>query len=266
MNILRQEVKMMRTGSLIWFGVLGALALMYIGLYPTFSSDAAQTRELFSHVPPAFKAAFNLDVDTLLSFLGFFAFTFTNLTLAAGIYAMHTGVSVMSREQRSKTTDFLLTKPRSRTNVFVQKYLAGLGAVVLVWAGFFAVSFVLAKAFGGGDFGLDRFSMLLVALLIIEVWLYTFGVFLTQVMKRLRSTVPVTLAATFGFFMVGMLGAIINEPKLSYFSPFKFFDFVAIASGKGYDAVYLLVAFVSMFVAGGVAYLLYVKRDEKAVA
>lgn len=264
MNIFRQELRMMRTGAIVWGIVLCGLALMYIGLYPAFSSDATQTRELFSHIPAAVKSAFNIDVDTLLSFLGFFAFTFTNLSLAAGIYAVHTGVSVLSREQRSKTTDFLLTKPQSRAKIYLQKFFAGFSLIVAVWAVFAVISFLLAKLFGAADFNVTRFMLLMIALLIVELWLYVFGLFLTQVMKRLKATIPITLAATFGLFMIGMVGAIINEPKLYYFSPFKFFDYVNIASGKGYELKYMIVAVVTMLAAGIASYLIYVKRDQKA--
>jgi len=266
MNVFGRELRMLRTSTLLWVVALCGIVLMYIALYPTFSSDAELTRKLFDNFPPAFKAAFGINVDTLLSFLGFFAFTFTNLTLFASIHAMHTGVSILSRESRSKTTDFLFSKPRSRTNLFVQKYIAGIAVVVTTWVVVTLAAFWLAKAFGAGDFDTGRFGQLMGALLILQVWFFACGMLVTQLWPRLKSTIPITLAVTFGFFMLGMLGAILEDARLRYVSPYKFFDFVGIASGNGYEMAYVMVTVVS-FVAMVVAtYTLYVKRDTRAVA
>lgn len=255
---------MMRAGWVIWILALCGVLLMYIALYPTFSGDAEVTKKIFESVPPAIKTALKIDVDTLLSFLGFFAFTFTNITLMAAIHAMHTGVSILSRETRSKTTDFLLSKPRSRTSIFVQKYCAGLFVVLVTWGVMTAAVFGFAKAFGAGDFSIGRFALLMLALFIIQLWFFACGMFAAQIMRRLRSTIPVTLAVVFGFFMVGMLGAILGDEKLRYLSPFQFFDYVDIVAGKGYEPVYGIVAAVSFAAMLAVTYLLYVKRDVKA--
>lgn len=266
MNVFGRELKMLRLSTLIWAVALSGIVLMYISLYPTFSSDAELTKKMFENFPPAFKAAFGINVDTMLSFLGFFAFTFTNLTLFASIHAMNTGVSILSRESRSKTTDFLLSKPRSRTSLFVQKYLAGIAVVFVVWMIVTIVAFGLAKAFGAGDFDVWRFGQLMGALLILQMWFFACGMFVTQLRPKLKSTIPTTLAVTFGFFMLSILGAILGDEKLRYVSPYRLFDYIGIASGSGYEMVYVVIAavtFVAMFVA---TYLIYARRDTKAVA
>jgi ABC-2 type transport system permease protein len=104
------------------------------------------------------------------------------------------------------------------------------------------------------------------AMLIIQLWFYVFGLAISQIMRRIKSTMPTTLAAVFGFFAVGMLGAILNEQSLRYVSPFRFFDFVGIASGKGYEVPLVVTACLSMIAAWVLSYVIYTKRDIKAVA
>ncbi len=264
MNVFLQELKMLRVGAVLWILALCGIVLMYTALYPTFSSDAELTKAMFANLPAAIKAALKIDVNAMLSFLGFFAFTFTNITLFAGIHAMHTGVSILSREHRSKTTDFLLSKPRSRSSVFIQKYTAGLTVIVGTWAAVTVSAFVLGKVFGAGDFSLQNFSFLMLALLMIQLWFFACGTLVAGLLRRIRSTIPVTLAVTFGFFMVGMLGAILGDAWLRYLSPFKFFDFVDIAAGKGFELVYVLVAAISFVVMIVMTYVMYTKKDVKA--
>lgn len=266
MNVLRHELRMMRTGMLVWMVALAGIVLMYIAIYPVFSSDAEATKKLFENLPPAFKTAFSIDVDTLLSFLGYFAFTFVNLTLFAGIHAMHTGLSVLSREQRSKTTDFLLSKPRSRASLFLQKYLAGLIAVILTWGVVTVSAYGFAKAFGAGEFSLPNFILLMLALLMVQLWFFACGAFTAQVMRKVKSTIPITLGVVFGFFMIGMLGALLGDEKFRYFSPFKFINYLDVAAGKGYELVYIIVAVVTFVVMAVASYVIYTKRDIKAAA
>lgn len=257
---------MMRGGWVLWIGALCGALLMYIALYPTFSSDAEATRKLFASLPPAISDALGIDVVTMLSFLGFFAFTFTNLTLIAAVHAMHTGLSVLSREARSKTTDFLLTKPSSRTNAFVQKCAAGLLVIVVTWAAMTAAAFGFAKAFGAGDFSVRRFVLLMLAMLIVQLWFFVCGVFVAQCLPRLKATIPTTLAVVFGFFITGMLGAILNDEYLRYLSPLRFFDYVSIAGGNGYELSYLGIAVITSVAMLATAYTLYVRRDVRAAA
>lgn len=255
---------MMRWSTIIWIAALAGVVLMYLSIYPTFAHDANLTKTLFDNFPPAFKAAFSIDVDTLLSFLGFFAFTFTNLTLIASIHAMYTGVNLLSRESRSKTTDFLLTKPRRRATIYCQKLCAGVTIIVVTWGILYGTAFGLAKAFGAGNFNVHYFTLLMLSLLIVQLWFLICGFLAAQQLPRLKSTIPVTLAVVFGFFMIGMLAAIINDTHLRYFSPFKFFNYVDIVAGKGYELVYLVIAGISVLVMLVASYILYTKRDVRA--
>lgn len=266
MNILRRELAMLRSSTLLWMLALSGVVLMYLSIYPTFARDADLTKRLFDAFPPAFRDAFSIDVNTLLSFLGFFAFTFTNITLIASIHAAYAGVTLLSRESRSKTTDFLFSKPRSRASIFVQKVLAGLLVILLVWLVLVGVSFGLARAFGAGEFSLRDYLLLMVALLVVQLWFYVAGLFMTQLLPRLKSTIPATLAVTFGFFMVSMLAAILGDERFRYFSPFRFFNYVDIAAGRGYEPVYLIIAGVSACIMLGATYVLYTRRDTRAVA
>lgn len=255
---------MMRSSWIIWVIVICGLGTMYMAVYPAFSNDADAVRKIFSNVPPSVRSGLGLDIEALLSFLGFFAFTFLNITLAAGIHAMLTGLGIFSREQRSKTTDFLLSKPRTRTNLFIQKFLAGLVTILGIWVIFSVVMFVLTRLFGAGDFSLKRFAGILFGMLAVQLWLYVFGIFVSQLMKRMKTTVPTALAVVFGFFLVGVVGAILNEPKARYFSPFKFFDYVGMAAGKSYEPVYIIIAASTTVLFGTLAYMLYRKRDIRS--
>ncbi len=266
MNVFWQELKMMKNLMIVWVIVLVALVLVYISLYPAFSRDVETVKSLFTNIPPAIRDAVHLSDQAFLTFLGFFAFTFTQLTLAAGIYAMHLGISVLSREPRSKTTDFLMTKPKGRATLFMQKFLAGLTAIVLVWLATVGASFELAKLFGEGDFPVDRFVLLMLALLLVQLWLYSFGLAISQLLRQVKSTISVTLAVTFGFFIINILGGMLHEQSLRYLSPFSFFNYQDIAAGKGIELSFLLAATATMISAVTVAYVIYTKRDVRAAA
>lgn len=219
---------------------------------------------MFESLPAQVKSALGINVDIMLSFLGFFAFTFTNITLAAAIYAAYSGVMQLSREPRAKVTDFLLTKPRTRSSLFRQKLTAGLGTLTVVWVVFTVTSFVFAKLFGAGDFSLQNFIILMLALYVVMMWFFSCGLFISQIVRRVKAPLSITLAVVFGFFLVGMVGAIMDEPKVRYLSPFRFFDYVSIVAGNAVELRYMVLSLVTILVMVASSYFIYTKRDVAA--
>lgn len=265
MNVFRQEVAFARTLSIVWAFVLIGLSLMYAAIYPTFAHDASAMRDVFAHIPEQVRAVLSIDVNAMLTFLGFFAITFTNLSLFGSIYAMYTGLSIFSREARNKTTDFLLTKPRTRSSIFIEKFLAGFTLVVIVWIVLTVVTFALAKIFGAGDFSVTRYFMMMAGLLMTQVWFYAAGIATSQLVGKVKAVISPTLTVTFGFFMVGVVGSIVGVHALRYLSPFKYVDYVQLATGHQYAASYLIAGAVGVVAFVIISWRRYVQRNERAV-
>lgn len=262
-SVFYNELRLSRGMVIGWTCAIVALALVYMSVFPAFSQDAAAVRSVLGHMPPAVRSAFKIDIETMLSFLGFYSFTFTLLTLLGGFAAVGLGLGIFSREERSKTTDFLLSKPVKRREVFFAKISAGLLLLLLMVGVFTIAEYGFIHWFDVGAYDTDRFLRLQFVYLLIVVWLYGFGVVVSQLV-RIRSVIAATLGIVFSFFVVGIVGAIVGDETFRYISPFKAIDVMQVAAGAQLDLGYAWLL-AAVFGAGLVyAYYVYTRREVRA--
>ncbi len=265
MNIFLQELKMMRSSLLAWTSTFLLLNLMFFSLYPVFHQDVAASQALLEKFPPAVKQMFSINFDTFFSFLGFYIYTFTFISLIAAIQALNIGLSLLSKEVSSKTSDFLLSKPVSRTRIFTAKVLAGVGVLLATITLFTLAGLGLSYAFNVGDYSIGSFLLINLALFLTQLVFLSVGLVLSQVIRRLRSVISVSLGVAFGFFALDLIGSISEDEKFRYFTPFKFFDYTNIAQTGGYQISSIVLVVVSLLLTGGAAYYLYTRRDARSV-
>ncbi|NCU41010.1 ABC transporter permease, partial [Candidatus Saccharibacteria bacterium] len=122
MNVFRYELKSSRFSTTLWIIAILSLVALYMSIYPAFAKDATAILDILKNLPPAAKQITGLGTDLeLFSFLGFLASIFPFITLIGAIQASVMGFTILSKETVAKTTDFLLTKPKTRTSIFWQK-------------------------------------------------------------------------------------------------------------------------------------------------
>ena len=132
MNMFLHELKAYRKSTIIWSVALAGIVIVFLSMFPAFSSNTEELKKLLENLPLALRNAIGLSLDTIGSLLGFYStLTFLYITLCGAIQAMNLGTSIVSKEVREKTADFLLTKPVSRVQILTAKLLAALTSLVI---------------------------------------------------------------------------------------------------------------------------------------
>lgn len=265
MNMWLHEIKSYRNATLIWAGTLAGLVLLLMSLYPSFARDADAFREVLESMPEAVMKGIGVQLDSIASLLGFYSYIFLYVVLAGAIQAMHIGVSILSKESREKTADFLLTKPVTRGAVFGAKVLAALTLLVAtnvayVAAASFIASVVKLESFDYGAFLLVSLSLLLTQLVFLAI-----GVAAALLLPRMKTVLPVALGTVFGFFAISFIGASTGDGKLRYFTPFQYYDRAYIVEHGGYEPEFLVMSVVIIAACVIYAVFKYLKRDVHAV-
>lgn len=269
MNILRFELRMLRSSTTYWIIGLVLLVAIYMSVYPAFSRDVDTLRQFYANLPAAMKGAMGLEhlsTDTEFSFLKFYGNIFPFFMLAGGIQAMTIGLGLLSREPRAKTTDFLLSKPITRTRVFLAKLTAGSLVLLFTSVIFIASSFLIAKLVGAGEFSEKTFLMESVVFLYVQFWFLAIGFLAAMLLKKVKSVASTSLAVTLGLFLAGMLGIAIGEEKVRYVTPFKSVDFLYLVDNVRYEWQYLAAGVTIIIFSLVFAYVVYVKRDVPTAA
>lgn len=262
MTIYLFELKAGLKKTIAWSLALSLLLLLFMSMFTLFKQDAADTIKIFEGFPPAFRSAFGMYLDKFFTIPGFYAFIFGYASLCGGIQAMHYGLEVITKEQRMKTADFLMTKPVKRAEVLMAKLLAELSLIVLTNLVFVGVSWLMAITVSQGEtFDGTAFNLIALSMFLIQLFFLLFGIMVGSLSKRMKSVLPTTLGLVFLFYATSMLGSIIGEEKVHYLTPFKFFDTNYIIENGSYEGQYGIWLLVLLAVFIVVSYIQYTRRE-----
>lgn len=264
MNIYLHEMRFYRKNTLLWIISLCAGTLFLFWMYPAFANNTASLNEVLKNYPDFIQKGFGLSVDKIGTVPGFYSFIVTFLMLCGAVQAMMLGISVLAKEATGKTADFLLTKPVTRGHVLSAKLLAVFTCVTITSVTYIATASAIATAVANAPFDYKPFLMMSLAFFFLQVIFMAFGFMLGAVIPKIRSVLPLSLSTVFGFFIIGMVAATLDQKNLYYLSPFKYFDTIAILETSTYQASFLLTGVLVTLAAVLVGYAVYTHRDIHA--
>ncbi|MBU3183048.1 ABC transporter permease subunit [Clostridium psychrophilum] len=265
MNMFIHELKAYRKSTIIWTCSLITLVVLFLSMFPAFSKEAATFKEIMKGFPEPIRKAMGLSVDSISSILGFYSYMFLYTTLCGAIQAMNLGTSIISKESRAKTADFLLTKPVTRTKIMTAKLMAALTCLVItnvayLIASSFMVSFVSTK-----NYSYKIFFMISITLFFIQLMFLALGILISVIVPKIKSVLPISLGTVFTFFIVGMFAATTNDDVMRYITPFKYFDPNYILKNSSYEVSFIIIAILFIITAITTSYFVYSKKDIHAV-
>ncbi len=264
MNVYLFELRRAWKSAAVWTAVLFALFIGLIaGFYPAFLDSRVEVERALANLPPEFAAAFGMEMDNLFSYGGFYAFSFLYMSLLGAIMAASLGIDMFAREKRAKCTDFLLTKPRTRSGMFVAKLLSVLTLLVFVNALYLIASLVLCSAYGQESMG--RVALAASALFFTQLLMLSVAIFAAIFMKRVRSVSASAMMIGFGGFLLTALHSLLEDDALRYIAPFKYFS-VSLAFSEGrFETPYVLTAAAITLVLLVASHMSYCRGDAHAV-
>jgi ABC-2 type transport system permease protein len=267
MNIYLNELKALRKSTIIWTCSITALAALYLSLYSGVAQDAEDFKKLLSGYSPAIRSMLGINLDYIATVLGFYAMIFSFILICGAIQAMNLGLSVLTRESRERTADFLYAKPVSRTHIVSAKLSACITMLLATNVVFLIVSLLIANAIKTSEFSAKLFIMVNLSLLFVQLILFSLGMVISVFFKKLKNVLPLSLGFSFGFYMIGALFATgENSDVERYFSPFRYFDTSYIVNNSSYELPYVIAGTVITVVSVITAYIIYSRKDIYSVS
>ncbi len=265
MNVFVHEIKQYRKALIGWCIGFVVFVLFYMPYMPVFLDEAESLKAFIEGMGSVATAAFGIDVDTFFGPLGYYAYLFTFAYLLGAIQATALGLSVISRETSTKTVDFLLTKPRSRTAFFFQKIAAAFLCLIITQIVFYISSTATFWAFVPEGVDIVPFALISVSFTLVQFLFLALGVCIATVFDRIKSTTTIAVGISLGFFLVGMIVSLTGSDALRWFAPMRYFDTNHILVHHAYEAEYLVLCCVLIVVFLAIAYVVYRKKDIDAV-
>ena len=261
MNMFLHELKANRKTTLLWTISLAILIVLFLSMFPTFSSNAEEMKKLFEGYPEGVRKALGINLDSISSLLGFYPFVFGYILLCGAIQAMNFGTSILSKEVQGKTADFLLTKPVTRQQIITAKLLAALVSILLTDIIYVSVASIMATAITKDSFSMNTFLMVSFTLLYLQLIFLSLGILLSVVLPKIKSVLSVSLGTVFGFFIISMLDSSVGEKTVRYLSPFEYFDIAYIVKNGAYETSFMILAVLVIGFAIATSYIVFGKKD-----
>lgn len=261
MNIFFRELKANRKVLIIWCAVMVVLVLSGMTKYTAYSSGGA-SNQVIKDLPQSVKALLGMGSLDVTTMSGFFAFLFLYIAVAVAIHAAILGSGILAKEERDKTTEFLIVKPVSRSSIITPKLLAALVNIVILNIVTLLTSIGMVAAYNKGKDITGEIVVLFLSMLIIQLIFLSLGALLSAFMKNPKSAGSIASSIVIGAYIINAITSFNDHLNvLNVLSPFKYFSTDRIIAGDGLNPgiVALSIILVTVFTAS--THFFYKKRN-----
>lgn len=265
MNIYIHELRTNLKSSISYLIGMIVFSAFYVSFFQVFTDEAFGFMKMLEGFPPAFQSAFGVDLANIMSPMGYYSFVLFYILLIASIQGMNLGVSILSKEEREKTADFLMTKPASRSWIMMSKLDAAFTIIIISNLALYLASYLSVSLIINEEFSFKVFTLLHLSIFLVEMIFLSIGFLIGVFLKRIKSTISITMAVVFGFFAIGAFAVNASDDKMRYLTPFKYFDTSYILKNESFELSYLLVGIGVILVCLVASYLIYVNKDIDSV-
>ena len=259
MALFKHEIKRGAVALLIWTCAISFMLGICVIIYPEMASEMNELTDMFANMG-SFSDAFGLDQINFGEFIGYFGIECGNtMGLGGALFAAILGISALSREERDRTSEFLLTHPLKRSSVVTSKLLAVITQILIFNSVVFATCALSTIAIGeGGKFETVFLLFLPYLILQLEIAALTFGI--SAFMRKGAMAVGIGIA--FGMYFINIISKLTAELEfLRYLTPFSYTDSGYIIKNNSLEFSLVAIGVIVTVIAITAAYVKYTKKD-----
>lgn len=259
MTIVKHELRQGKASFFIWMVSIGFLLAVCIFLFPEMKSQMTGINEMFSSMG-SFTAAFGMDQLNFGSFPGFYAIECGNvLGLGGAFYAALCAVDILSKEEKSRTAEFLLAHPVSRRQVVTQKLIAVFIQITVMNLILFILAVCCMAAIGESEF-IAKITLLHLAYYLLQIELAGICFGISAFIRKSSIGIGLGIAAFMYFLnLVANIAEVVDF--LKYITPFGYCEGADIVIDGSLDGVKVAVGMALCIIGIAAAYFKYTKKD-----
>ena len=259
MTLIKHELKQGQATLLIWTSVIGFMLAACILIYPEMGTQMSDVGSMFAEMG-SFSAAFGMDRLNFGEFMGFFGVECGNvLGLGGAFFSALLGISVLAKEEKEQTAEFLLTHPISRRKTAAQKLVSVLLQIIILNIIVIAVTFLSIRVIGEEP-EIRPLLLLFLAYFILqaETAAICFGIsaFISQ------SGLGIGLGIAALFYFLNIIANLTEDAKfLKYITPFGYTESADIIADKCLKTEYRSVGLILTALGIGIGFFRYCTKD-----
>ena len=262
MNVFIVEMRAHRKGLIIWaFGIL-FMVVAGMGKYVALSSTGQSMNDLFAQMPKSMQTVFGIGGFDLSKVSGYYGMLFLYLALMATIHAAMLGADIISKEERDKTVEFLLSKPISRNKIVTSKLLAAFVNILIFNIITLVSSIIVVGKYSKGEAVTKEILILMSGMFILQLIFMFIGSAIASVSKNPKTATSISTAVLLITYILSMAIDLSGKfENLKYLTPFKYYEAKNLINGGGFQLSFVVLSIIIISATISITYVFYKKRD-----
>lgn len=261
-NLFLKEIKRNRKNLFIWSAIVIGFTLMVLTIFPYMSDMGEGFAKLMEKMPVEITKAMGMDEQTWSSILGFYSTYYgVYIVVLISIYTSSTGAGIVSKEEKDRTSEFLMTRPISRKSIFTTKMWALFVLCLFIYMVQTITAIIGITLFKTSLIDWAIFAKMHLGGFILMLFFTAIGVLISMFVTPKKNFMGIVVGLTFGTYFLNALAKSTDATAwIGYFSPFHYMEFTI---DPGYNFNYLAAGLliITVFICLFIAFRQYKKRD-----
>ena len=262
MLLYLREMNVAKKSVIIWTMCLAGFMFLCMAMFPSFTGQQMNINDMLEGFPEEMRKGFGMLGLDLTRPMHYFVYVFPYAMLAAGIWGILMGATILGKEEGEKTIEFLYAKPVTRGYIFLSKLCAVLSEVLIFGILFYGISVLGFVSFAEGVYDGALLLTLTLAVLLTMLVFIGLGFLLSVFIVKARQVMPIALGAGLGLYVLSILSNIKDEwTWLRYLIPYQYFEGIRILRDGGLEARFVILALGIALACLVSAWMIYRRKD-----
>jgi ABC-2 type transport system permease protein len=262
MNIFLKEMKSHIKSLIFWS--IGIFLMVVSGMfkYESLSSSGQPMNEMLAGMPKSMLAVLGIGEFDISTASGYYGLLFIYLLLMATIHAAMLGATIIAKEERDKTTEFLFVKPVSRSRIITAKLLAAFSNILILNLVTSVSSLALVRKYSNGEVVTGDIAITMAGMFILQMLFMVIGTSLAAFKKKSKTAASLATGVLLLTYVISVaIDQNENMEGLKYLTPFKYFEAKNVMNGGGFEVVFVLLSASLIAALTAATFVFYKKRD-----
>ena len=260
-TIFWHELKFSRKSLLLWLISMSVLALLGAAEYGVVMSMGQSMTTVMDAMPKITRIMFGVyDSIPLATPVGYYVCMFLWYCMITYTHAAVVGATIISKDERDKTAEYIFTKPFPRSTIITAKILVGIVNVALMTlVTWITTLFAMVPQMNGANIQ-GTIALTMIGMFFTQLMFMTLGLMLSAIVQKSSTALRFSVLAVLIFYGLSVAIELSGKSVYTFLSPFWYFNAPTLVS-KGFNVFYIILAVLITGVCVWKTFSIYKKRD-----
>ncbi|MCK4543287.1 MAG: ABC transporter permease subunit [Spirochaetales bacterium] len=261
MNVIKRELRAHLKALIIWSICIFIMIMLSMSEFSVYYNNP-ELAAILDTMPKAMLKAFSINSANLTTVSGYVSILSIYFYIMLGIHAVLLGSSIISKEERDKTAEFLYTLPTSRQKIITGKLVAAvINCLILLGVTCLAVIVAILKYEPGETFfAFLKLNML--SIFFIQMIFLSIGMLMASIIKRYKKSGSISVSILLGTYILSVGISFSDKIEfMKYITPFKYFEPLYLLNENKMEGVYIIISSILILICLIGTFYFYPRRD-----